>query len=269
MNTTTTANVVALAGVDIYKKTPAQIMALMVKKNDQATTAVIQLCVMAYVLIIENSYKVKEAADNLEMTEATVRGYSEKGRVLALAANATNSEKMFKQLGAFSMDELRTLSADILNEENRAEYVQYRSVRAGAASRLGDSGTPETIDILTSALIELGAVTPAQIRKQVADVATALGIKLPAVTRTPKPGDKPEEKVAKTSAALATLEKFEADREEGSEGADVGFALTDEETADLVKSAQTIIRTLRQANRFEAIAEVGIFLDESIELTNA
>lgn len=265
----TIQNVVALAGVDIYKKTPAQIMALMVKKNDQATTAVIQLCVMAYVLIIENSYKVKEAADNLEMGESAIRAYSEKGRVLALAADPTNSEKMFKQLGAFSMDELRTLAADLLTEENRADYVQYRSVRAGAAARLGDLGTPETIDLLTSSLIELGAVTPVQIRKQVADVATALGIKLPKVTRTPQTKDQTADKVPTTASALATLEKFEADREEGSEGAAVEFALTDEETANLVKSAQTIIRTLRQANRFEAIAEVGIFLDESIELANA
>jgi hypothetical protein len=115
----------------------------------------------------------------------------------------------------------------------------------------------------------LGAVTPAQIRKQVADVATALGIKLPKVTREPKTGDQTADKVPTTSSALATLEKFEADREEGSEGSDVVFALTDEETADLVKSAQTIIRTLRQANRFEAIAEVGIFLEESVELATA
>ena len=264
---TTAQNVIELAGVDVYKKTPAQILSLMVKKQEQATSATIQLCVMAYVLIIENAYKVKEACDRLEVSEPTIRNYSEKGRILAMSATAINADKMYSQLGALTLDDIRKMSADLINKENRADYVQVVSVRAQVAKRLGTNATPEAIDKLTDHLIQIGAVTPMQIRKQIADVATAADIKLPKVVRETKSAEESAGKVPTAAGALATLAKFEQDREQGSEGTE--FAITDEEATALVETAQTAVRTLRRASRFESLAEIGIFLDESLEMIEA
>lgn len=264
---TMSQNINALTGVDVSTKTPAQILALMVKKSELATSATIQLCVLGYVLIIENSYKVKEACDRLDLGESTVRAYSEKGRILAMAADATNADKMYAQLGALDMDTIRKMSADLLNSKDRAGHVQKVSVRTQVAKRLGKNATPEAIDALTDALIELGAVTPNQIRKQIADVATAMQVTLPPVTRETNSTEEAAAKVPTAAGALATLEKFEQDREQGSEG--LGFAITEEEATALIEAAKTAIRTLRRAGRHGAIAEIGMFLDESVEMIEA
>ena len=254
-------NITALAGADLYTKTPAQILTLMVKKSEAATNATIQQCIMAYVLIIENAYKVTEACDRLDMSQPTMRAHSEKGRILALAATPVNAEKMYAQLGALDLDTIRKMSADLLNKKDRAGYVQTVSVRTQVAKRLGKNATPEAIDLLTDALIKLGAVTPNQIRKQIADVAVASGVTLPPVTRETNSTEEAADKVPTAAGALATLTKFEQDREAGSEG--LGFAITEEEASALVETAKTAIRTLRRAGRLGQIAEVGIFAEES------
>jgi hypothetical protein len=269
MSAINTAVLSDLAGFSIEDKTPEQILAAMVKKSKQVTEHSISLSAMAYVLIIDRSYSLKETADKLEMSNTAVSMYAKRGRVLAMSADKVTALKIWNQIVVLTDKELDELGAQLVTTQEPAEMVQNVTMRKLVTSRLGTNTSPEAVDKLMKGLTESGNTQPKAVRSALPDMATALGIPLPKVTREPQTQDQNANKVPTTSGALATLQKFEADREEGSEGADVEFALTDEETADLVKSAQTIIRTLRQANRFEAIAEVGIFLEESIELATA
>ena len=262
-----TAIINELAGFDVSTKSPEQILAVMVKKQTAATANTIALCVLAYVLIMENNYKISECADRLEVSENTVRTYSEKGRILAMSANKANAERMYHQLSPLTTDELRLLSADLITAENPAETVENASIRKQVTRRLGDNAKPEAVDKLTEGLKKVGAVQPRQITKQVADIATALEIKLPEVKRNTNTPSNASDKTPTTRDALATLESFEKDREQGSEGTE--FAVSDKEAADLLKIAQVAARVLRRSGQFEQLAELGVFIEESVEMVNA
>ena len=256
-----------LAGFQVEDKTAEQILTAMVKKSKQVTEHSIALSAMAYVLIIDRSYKAKEAADKLEMSDTAVSMYAKRGRVLAMSADKITALKVWNQIVVLTDKELDDLAAHLVTTNEPAQMVENVTMRKIVVNRLGDNASPEAVDALVEGLKASGNTQPRAVRSAVADVAQAVGVKLPTASRKTNAPEEAAGKVPTAAGALATLAKFEADREAGSEG--LGFAITEEEASALIEATKTAIRTLRRAGRLGAIAEIGIFLDESVEMVEA
>ena len=253
-----------LAGFQVEEKTAEQILTAMVKKSKQVTEHSIALSAMAYVLLIDRSYNRKEAADKLEMSEASVSMYAKRGRVLAMSADKITALKIWNQIVVLTDKELEDLAAHLVTTQEPAQMVEDTTMRKVVVNRLGENASPEAVDTLVEGLKASGNTQPRAVRAAVADVAQAVGVKLPTPSRKTNAPEESAGKVPTVNGALDTLTKFAKDRAEGSEGID--FEVTDEEADALVCTAYLAIRTLRQANRFESLAEIGIFLEESVEM---
>jgi predicted transcriptional regulator len=256
-----------LAGFSVEDKTAEQILTLMVKKSKQVTEHSIALSAMAYVLLIDRSYNRKEAADKLEMSEASVSMYAKRGRVLSMSADKITALKIWNQIVVLTDKELDDLAAHLVTTEEPAQMVEDVTMRKVVVNRLGENASPEAVDTLVEGLKASGNTQPRAVRSAVADVAQAVGVTLPTVKRQTNSPDEAAGKVPTAAGALATLTKFEQDREAGSEG--LGFAITEEEATALIETAKTAIRTLRRAGRLGQVAEIGIFLNESVEMVEA
>ena len=256
-----------LAGFTVEDKTAEQILTAMVKKSKQVTEHSIALSAMAYVLLIDRSYNRKEAADKLEMSEASVSMYAKRGRILAMSADKITALKIWNQIVVLTDKELDDLAAHLVTTEEPAQMVEDTTMRKVVVNRLGENASPEAVDTLIEGLKASGNTQPRAVRSAVADVAQAVGVKLPEIKRKTNTPDEAAGKVPTPEGALATLTKFEADREQGSEG--IEFALSQREEGALGLIALCAIRTLRRAGKFETMADIGIFLEESLEMIEA
>ena len=263
-----TADYKTLTGIAVEEKTEAQIVAQMRTKLQSQTDAAIACALLAHYLLDVRNYKVSEASKELEVTDGTVSAYAAKGQVLHLAATPTTARTVWAQVSALSLPRVREMAQTLMAKPDtqRADVLQTTTTREAIAARLGDTATPEKVDAIAEKITSAGIVLPKKVREAVASIATELEIPLPKQERAGAAGasvDRAADKVPTPAEALAMLERFEQDREQGSD-AETPFAVSDAEAGDLVAVALVAARVLRQANRTAEVIEAAALIEETL-----
>ena len=259
-----------LTGIQIEGSTEAQILAQMRKKIGAETDAAIATALLAHYLLDVRAYQVNEAAKELDTTSGTVSKYAARGHVLHLAATPTTARTVWAQVSAMSLPDARSMAETLTAkpDEARADHLRNTITRAAVSKRLGTNSTPEKVDAIAQRIEAAGIVLPTKVRDAIPSIATELEIALPEPTRsgsTDSANDAKAAKVPTPADALAMLEKFEQDREQGSD-AEAPFAVTEAEAGDLVAVALVAARILRQAGQFEQVLEVSALVSDTLEM---
>ena len=258
----------ALTGLTIEGSTEAQIIAHMRKKIGVETDAAIATALLAHYLLDVRAYKVNEAAAELDTTSGTVSKYAARGHVLHLAATPTTARTVWAQVCSMSLPDARAMAETLTakGDDDRAAHLARSLTRAAVGKRLGDNATPEKADAIAERIEGAGIVLPNKITAAIPSIATELEIALPEPKRsgsTDGANDRKSEQVPTPQAALSILERFERDREQGSD--DQPFQVTDEEAGALQAAAAVAVRILRQAGRVAEIIEAQAFTADSLD----
>lgn len=259
-----------LTGYEVEKKSERELLAAIGTKMKQETSAAIATALLSHYLIDVRNYKVSEAAEALEVTAGYMSLAATRGQVLHLAATDTTAHTVWAQVRALSAKETQDMAATLTAKKDteRGEVLREEVTRKEISRRLGDESTPEKVDTIAQVIADAGHVTPKAIRKAIPSVATENGITLPEPTRpgaTNNANDSKAAKVPTPAEALSMLEKFEQDREDGSDAL-APFALDDKEAGDLVALAGVAARILRRAQRVEQVVEVAAITADTVEM---
>lgn len=265
-----TADYKALTGIAVEEKSEAQILSQMRTKLQSATDAAIACALLAHYLVDVRNYKVSEAAKELEVTDGTVSAYAAKGQVLHLAATTNTARTVWAQVSALSLPRVREMAQSLMAKPDtaRAAILQNTTTNEAIAARLGDTATPEKVEAIAEKVNAAGIVLPKKVREAVASIASELNIPLPKQERKESAGntaDRKPEQVPTPEQALTMLERFERDREDGSDS-ETPFAVTDKEAGALVALAVVAARILRQANRTEEVIEALALVSETADM---
>lgn len=259
-----------LTGLQIEASTEGQIIAQMRKKLGTQTDAAIATALLAHYLLDVRNYKVAEAAQELDEQSGTISKYAARGHVLHLAATTTTARTVWAQVSSMSLPDARAMAQTLIATPDtaRADKMTAQVTRSAVAKRLGEEATPEKVEAIAERITEAGTVHPRKIAQAIPAVAESLEISLPEPSRpgsTDSANDGKAAKVPTPAEALSMLERFEADREQGSD-ADAPFQVTDEEAGTLVAVATVAARILRQAQRVGEVVEVAALTAETAEM---
>lgn len=259
-----------LTGLAIEGSTDGQILAHMRKKLGAETDAAIATALLAHYLLDVRNYKVNEAAQELDEQPGTISKYAARGHVLHLAATPTTARTVWAQVSSMSLPDARAMAQTLIAtpDTQRADKMTNQVTRAAVAKRLGEEATPEKVEAIAEKITDSGTVHPRKIAQAIPAVAEALEISLPEPTRpgaTDSANDGKAAKVPTPAEALSMLEKFEQDREQGSDD-ETPFQVTDEEAGTLVAVATVAARILRQAQRVGEVVEVAALAAETAEM---